>query len=91
MRAIVFSARSKLKINPAGFAQAYTTVVARPLAGRGNPEDWSEYAYTAAPPFIAGIAAVAMLPRNDDKEYVFAIVNGKEKYYRRLRIIIRFR
>ena len=40
-------------------------VIARPLAGRGTPEDWSTTAYAAAPPIIAGIAAVAMLPRND--------------------------
>ncbi len=37
------------------------------------------------------VAAVAMLPHNDDKEYVFAVVNGKEKYYLWLWIIIRFR
>ena len=33
--------------------------------GRGNPEDWSAYACIAAPTFIAGIAAVALLLRND--------------------------
>ena len=29
-------------------------VIARPLVGRGTPEDWSTTAYAAAPPIIAG-------------------------------------
>lgn len=33
--------------------------------GRGKPEDWGVSACIAAPTFIAGIAAVALLLRND--------------------------
>ena len=29
-------------------------VFARPLAGRGNPEDWSTFAHAATPSFTAG-------------------------------------
>ena len=34
-------------------------------AKRGDPEDWCTSDYAIAPPFNSGIAAVAMLPRND--------------------------
>ena len=40
-------------------------VFARPLAGRGNPEDRSTFAHAATPSFTAGIATVVSLLRND--------------------------
>ena len=40
-------------------------VFARPLAGRGNPEDWSTFAHAATPSFTAGIATVFSFLLND--------------------------
>ena len=39
-----------------------------PLQRESVPEDWCTSDYAIAPPFNNGTAAVAMLPRNDNKK-----------------------